>query len=534
MLQRDLILPHLIAKRAEEAPDREFLGILDGPVMTRRQTHERILTWADGLRRLGVKPGQNVVTMLPAIPEAHVVWLAVAWLGAVEAPINTAYKGRILSYVINNSGADTMVVSERYLPNILAVAPELEQLKTIVVWDGAADEAISSLKIVAGEAFLRGCGPATDLKGPEHYDIACMIYTSGTTGPSKGVLVPWAQLYRYSVPDPGVFDEWLAPPAQNATALTFLPTYHIGGKSPIYGAAAGERRLLMRQGFSASSYWDEVRKYNLQIIGSFGPVMAMLLAQPPRADDKDNPARIVGMSPVIPQVSEFMERFGIEGFTTAYGMTEIGAPINSGVNPPNIETCGRARPGYQLRVVNEHDEDVGPGKLGELIVRADEPWLITPGYFNMPEKTAEAWRNGWFHTGDGFTYDEDGWFYFKDRIKDAIRRRGENISSFEVEQYVQEHESVEDCAAVAAPSELTEDEVKIVVVRKSGCALTEEELVRFLIPRMPRFMVPRFVQFVEALPKTDASFRTKKAELRNAELGPDVWDRVKAGVEIPH
>jgi len=533
MLDRDLVLPHLIAKRAQEAPDALLLGDMSGRRLSYREAHERILTWASALQRLGAGRGANVVTMMPTAPESHICWMAISWLGATEVPINTAYRGRILSYVVNNSNAEVMVVAEQYLEEVLRVGAELNGLKTLVVWDATKDwSSQASIRIVGPEAFLSGCRPAEGLKGPEYYDIACIIYTSGTTGPSKGVLVPWAQLYRYSVPDPGAYDGWVEP-GETSTTLSFLPTFHMGGKQSFYGSAEGGRLLIMRQGFSVSTYWDEVRAYNLKVIGSFGPVMAMLLAQPPRPDDKDNPARIVGMAPVIPQVFEFMERFGLEGFTTAYGMTEIGAPINAGVNPPNIETCGRARPGYQLRVVDEHDEDVGPGKLGELVVRADQPWLVTPGYYNMPDKTAEAWRNGWFHTGDGFTYDEDGWFYFKDRIKDAIRRRGENISSFEVEQYVNEHPAVEDCAAVAVASELTEDEVKVVVVVKAGASLTPEDLIRFLIPRMPRFMVPRFVQFVAGLPKTEASFRTKKVELRNAPMSDDVWDRAAAGIEIP-
>jgi crotonobetaine/carnitine-CoA ligase len=182
------------------------------------------------------------------------------------------------------------------------------------------------------------------------------------------------------------------------------------------------------------------------------------------------------------------------------------------------------REGYECRVVDEHDMEVPPGQLGELVVRAEEPWRLNSGYFNMPEKTAEAWRNGWFHTGDGFTRDADGWFYFVDRTKDAIRRRGENISSMEVEAAVNDHPAVLESAAVAVASEWGEDEVKVVVVRQPGAELTHEELAQFLLETMPRFMVPRFIEFVAELPKTPTE-KVRKVQLREVGVNENTWDR---------
>jgi crotonobetaine/carnitine-CoA ligase len=184
-------------------------------------------------------------------------------------------------------------------------------------------------------------------------------------------------------------------------------------------------------------------------------------------------------------------------------------------------------------VVDEHDEPVAPGQVGELIVRCSEPWCMNIGYWKMPEATAAAWRNGWYHTGDAFTVDDDGWMYFVDRIKDAIRRRGENISSFEVEAHVNQHPAVQESAAIGVPSELGEDDVKIHVVVRAGADLTPEVLIDFLIPRMPRFMVPRYVEVVESLPKTEATFRTQKVKLREAALTDATWDRERAGIALP-
>ena len=212
-----------------------------------------------------------------------------------------------------------------------------------------------------------------------------------------------------------------------------------------------------------------------------------------------------------------------------FNMTEISSPIKAGfddIEEMPTTSCGKVRSGYQCRVVDEHDIEVPRGQLGELIVRSDEPWVMNAGYFNMPEKTAEAWRNGWFHTGDGFIQDSEGWFHFVDRQKDAIRRRGENISSMEVEAQVNTHPAVLESAAVAVPSEWGEDEVKIVVVLKPGETIDASTMHAYLSGIMPRFMVPRFIEFAAALPKTPTE-KVRKVALREAGITPETWDRTK-------
>jgi crotonobetaine/carnitine-CoA ligase len=185
--------------------------------------------------------------------------------------------------------------------------------------------------------------------------------------------------------------------------------------------------------------------------------------------------------------------------------------------------------GYEVRVVDAHDEPLGPGEPGELIVRTRQPWVINAGYYDKPDATANAWRNGWFHTGDEFMYDADGNFYFVDRIKDAIRRRGENISSFEVEALVNQHPDIVESAAIAVSSDYTEDEVKICIVLREDAFLTPEMLVDFLMPRMPKFMLPRYVEFVDALPKTEGTLRVRKFQLRDDPLNDRTWDREATG-----
>jgi carnitine-CoA ligase len=289
---------------------------------------------------------------------------------------------------------------------------------------------------------------------------------------------------------------------------------------------------VIREQFSIEHFWDDVRSFGITGAGLVGPIAAFLLLQSERPDDADTPLRHVIMGPLVPQVDEFAARFGVE-VATAYGMTEIGVPFASdGYDLPNSTSCGKLRrgwAGYEANVVDQHDQPLGPSEVGELVVRTREPWVLNQGYFGMPEVTAQAWRNGWFHTGDAFRYDEDGNYYFVDRLKDAIRRRGENISSFEVEALVVQHPDVSEVAAVAAPSEFSEDEVKVCVVVREGAELTHSELLDFLEPLMPRFMRPRYVEFVASLPKTDGTMRTQKAKLREQALNGRTWDREAAG-----
>jgi crotonobetaine/carnitine-CoA ligase len=290
----------------------------------------------------------------------------------------------------------------------------------------------------------------------------------------------------------------------------------------------------LRDVFSLTEFWSDIRTHGVTATGIIGVIASFLMSVPRAPDDADSPLKSCSMGPLVANVDEFKERFGVR-VSTGYGMTEIGAPLASdGWNLANATSCGRVRtgyPGYEVRVVDEHDEPVGPGVVGELVVRASEPWVLNVGYYNMPAETAAAWRNGWFHTGDGFRYDEEGNFYFVDRIKDAIRRRGENISSFEVEAYVARHPAVQEVAALGVPAEHGEDEVKICVVVRPGATLDPQELIEFLAPDMPRFMVPRYVEIVEQLPKTP-THRVRKVELR-AGTGTGTWDREAAGVVLP-
>ncbi len=521
MLERDRILPHTVSARADEDAGAIALQDVAGREATYGEFHETNLTWADALRRQGVEAGNTVLTMFPNGFESFYCWLGTAWLRALEVPLNTAYRGRMLEYLIENSQARVLVCAERYLPQFAEVPPSrLGQLDRIIVPDLSDETPDLGPRIVGPDEFFAGAAPATDLPDPEHYDIACIIYTSGTTGPSKGVLVPWAELHQF--PNASPPDYLRSTKAYYAT----LPSFHVGGKALVYTTALAGARAVLREVFSLSEFWADVRKFDCDTTGLIGVMAQLLLTLPEQPDDADNPLTMIQTGPLFPEVEQFERRFGVRIFT-GYGMTEIGAPLYIGPDQRvDWRSCGRVRAGYEVRIVDGHDEEVPHGESGELVIRSDQPWELNAGYWRMPEKTAEAWRNGWFHTGDGFRRDADGNFYFVDRLKDAMRKGGENISSLEVEGHVREHLGVMEVAAIAAPSEFGagEDEVKVLVVRHEGQDFGETELLEFLEPRMPKFMFPRYVEFVDELPKTPTQ-RVKKTELRDGALNERTWDR---------
>jgi crotonobetaine/carnitine-CoA ligase len=530
MLARTKVLPQLLGQLAIDEADAIAMQDVDGRTETRRELHETNLRWADALRRVGVQPGDHVVTMLPNSFESYHAWLGLSWLGAIEVPANTMFRGRMLQYLVEDSGADVIVTRERFLPQLREVAAELSRLRLVVVPDATSEIAGFPCRVVRGGEFLADAEPNEEaFAGPNVWDIAAIIYTSGTTGPSKGVLMPWGTLWAVVK---ALSEDFVGP---GDGLYTTFPAFHMSGKYMLYQIADRRARLVIREQFSVQHFWDDVRRFDVNTAVLLGAMTPFLLQAPEQPGNAETPMRVVGLVPLPKHVKEFERRFGVR-VMTSYGMTEIGMPfVSDGFNLANDTSCGRLFPGwagYEAKIVDEHDQPRPPNEPGELVVRTREPWVINAGYYGKPEATAAAWRNGWFHTGDAFVCDDDGNYYFFDRIKDAIRRRGENISSFEVEALVNEHPDVVECAAVAVPSEYSEDEVKVCVVRAEGSTLTEAQLVEFLVPRMPKFMVPRYVEFVDALPKTEGTMRTRKFELRADPLNERTWDREASGIPI--
>lgn len=520
---RQRTVPAVLSQAAASHPDKPALRDPGGSY-TYSETYQQACTLAAGWSRIGVGFQQPVLLMLDNHLDYVLAWLGLSFAGAVEVPVNTAYKGAILAYIVNHSGARVLVVEDRYCDRLAAVADQLIDLETVVVRDGRG-EALAGRRfrvVPFGELREGGSAPPAQVAP---WDLAAIMYTSGTTGPSKGVRVPHAHAYGYCTP---AF--WHAASPDDVTMVT-LPLFHIGGQwAGVYNALIGGGSAVVLDGFHVNTFWDDVRRYGCTFTLMLGAVAGFLYRQPATSRDADNPMRRALMVPVIPEVADFSRRFGVT-IGTAYGLTEGSSPIFSHFGEAEPKVCGHARDDFDVRIVDGNDIDVPPGEVGELVLRPCDPWSVMDGYHAMPEETLAAWRNLRLHTGDAFYQDEKGRFCFVDRLKDAIRRRGENVSSFEVESQVNEHPAVLESAVVGVASEHTEEEIKAVVARKPGTTLAAEELIAFLADRLPYFMVPRYVEFVPELPKTPTQ-KIKKQQLREAGVTGSTWDREAAGITV--
>jgi len=510
-----------ISKRARWTPDRVFIEEIGRDKLTFGQFDLLIRRWSDALRRYGVGEGDRVATMVQPSSEAAISWLSSALLRAVEVPINTDYRGEMLYYLLRDSGAKLLITMSQYVDRLDELTTRAPELQTVVVLEGECLHSQLGVKTISGEEFLAGAEPLEGLELPQPWDVMGIMYTGGTTGPSKGVILPWGTLLKAAetMPHLGPDDAFYAP----------FALYHGTGRVPLAMMAFAGGRDVIREKFNTDMFWEEVDAHQCTVTTILPAMGRWLLNRPVSSDDRNHSLREVVMQA---GAKAFRERFGVR-VHGLYGQTESGNPIMHHDVQDKYDSCGTVRPGFQVRLVDEHDYDVPVGEVGQLLVRTDEPWIMSLGYFGKPEQTVEAWRNGWIHTGDAMRQDSDGNYYFVDRVRDYIRRRGENISSFEIEAQVMGHPDVAQAAAIAVPSEHGEDEVKIVVVRKSGVNISAEELIKDLIPVMPRFMVPRYVEFVESLPRTVASGQIRKVELRANALNANTWDREVSGIAVP-
>jgi crotonobetaine/carnitine-CoA ligase len=312
--------------------------------------------------------------------------------------------------------------------------------------------------------------------------------------------------------------------------LANLPLFHVSGAGAVMDRLTKGGTCVLYDGFKPEAFWDTVRRFRITGCCLVGAMTQFLLKQPPNERDRDHTLRAVITVPWNQDSLALAERFGLQ-MHTAFNMTEIATPIRSEANPPRLGTCGRPRPGVEARVVDANDCELPQGEVGELVLRTSRPWEITQGYYRNAEATVRAWRNGWFHTGDAFKRDAAGNYFFVDRMKDSIRRRGENISSFEVEAEALCHPSVLEAAAIPVPSTESEDEVLLVVTASAGQVVEPRALLRFLVPRMAHFMLPRYIRVVPEMPKTPTA-KIEKHRLRAEGLTADTWDREAHGVTV--
>jgi crotonobetaine/carnitine-CoA ligase len=470
--REECVLPALLVDRAARYEDKVFLAYEDGSEWTYRETLDESFRAANALHHLGVGRSETVSVFLLASPALMRVWLGAATLGAVFAPLNLAARGRFLEHTLNIAGAKVLVVHASLADRLVGL--ELPALETVVVV-GQLEDVELPWSVVSLDDVIAQTGTEQPAVGQavEPWDDAVLIYTSGTTGPSKGVVCSYAAMWMFNRnfvwPDVGEDDRF----------LQALPMFHMAGVGCTYAMLVRGGSVALLPAFDAKRFWQDVKHFEATTSCVLHAMVSFLLKQPHRPEDAENPLRVVYMGP-LSHVEEFSQRFGVDVYT-AFGMTEVPVPIRSGLNPTDERSCGKAvDPGaFEVMVADERGVRVPAGQPGELLVRHRLPWVMNSGYRGMPEATLKAWAQGWFHTGDQFIEDSDGSFFFVDRVKDAIRRRGENISSFEVEQEALAHPEVEQVAAVAVPNPdvaggTGDEEVKVVVVLSEGSTLTPE------------------------------------------------------------
>ena len=476
---------------------------------------------AGALAEAGIAAGDRIALMCGNRAEFMRVFLGAGWVGAVTVPINVAVKGPQLRYYLANSGARLLVIEADLLPalehaNLSGV--QLEQVWVI----GQALTAYHGRPCAA----LSAPGPPVPPSASRPGDTLTIMYTSGTTGPSKGVLCPHAQYFWY-----GVNTTRILGIVGDDVLCTTLPLFHINALNCFMQALVTGATQVVEPRFSASSFFASLSRHGATVTYLLGAMVPILLSRPPSLQERAHRTR-VALGPGVPgHLQEaFRARTGI-ALVEGYGSTETNFVIAESLAEQRAGIMGRVYPGFEARVVDEDDNEVPPGVTGELTLRADEPFAFATGYFGMPEKTVEAWRNLWFHTGDRVVRDADGSFRFIDRLKDAIRRRGENISSFEVEQVLLGHPAVANAAVFPVRSELAEDEVMAALVLKAGSSLAAVDVMAFCVPRLPYFAVPRFVEFVDDLPRTENG-KVQKFRLRERGITAATWDREAEGFEI--
>lgn len=525
-------VPAVLRLRASTHADAIALRVPeDGDVLTYAELLDRAERVAASL--LGcAEPGDRVLLMAPNSAAYLLTWFGSALAGMVEVPLNTAYEGSFLEHQVSTAAPRVAVVDAAFTERFVASREACGSIERIFLV-GEGREAARALLADAGwpaepwEVLLDGDPTAVSLPEVGPADLGAIFFTSGTTGPSKGVMMPQSHLWFFA-------DECVQLTRLTAadTYLSVGPLFHGNAQflAALPALIAGATFVLHRR-FSASRWISWVRDSGATVTNFVGVMMDFVWQQPAQEDDADNDLRCVFAAPTAHHVDDFRARFGIEAFVEVFGLTETSMPIMAPYGEPRPPgAAGLHVPQwFDVRLVDPAtDREVPDGEVGELLVRSRAPWTSCLGYYGAPERSLEAFRNLWFHTGDGMRRDADGWFYFVDRLKDALRRRGENISSYEVEAPILAHPGVAEVAVIAVPADVAagEDEVMAVVVA-SDPALDAAALWSWCEGRIPAFAVPRYLRFVDALPMTPSE-KVRKVALRDAGITPDTHDRERA------
>ncbi|RSH69175.1 ATP-dependent acyl-CoA ligase [Stutzerimonas stutzeri] len=527
--ERDTVIAALDRAVARH-PDKILLDF-SGNLYTYAEVDSLSTRMAHALATLGVKPGETVLTMLDNNIDAVVCWLAINKLRAVSVPINTALKGEFLRHQIADTGTHLVICETDYLPRILPLADQLSEVSQILYRGERTEPASCRIPVAALDDF-RGEDDTPFTSKPQPSDLACLIYTSGTTGPSKGCMISYnfmCNLARLQLR--------AGPANENDVTITPLPLFHMNALcvSIIASILVGARAAILPR-FSVSNFWQEVERSGATIASILGG-MGGLLAQAP---DNDAMKRCHGQihtargNPYTEETKQiWRERFGTKlvggngyGLTEACVITSLAAGEYAAPG-----SSGKRIPDFDVRIVDDNDQELPANTPGEIVLRPLRPDIMFQGYWNRPADTLKLMRNMWFHTGDIGKFDDDGFFYFVDRKKDYLRRRGENISSFEMEAAFAVHPDLAEVAVHAVPSDKGEDDVKVTAVLHQGARLTPEELFHWATDSVPYYALPRYIEFRDSLPKNPQG-RVLKYQLRDEGKTADTWDLEDTDIKV--
>ncbi|MBL41634.1 MAG: hypothetical protein CMM49_03115 [Rhodospirillaceae bacterium] len=515
------ILSKILENKSITKPLHEFV-LTESKNYTYQDLNTSANRLAHGLLELSISKGDKIAVLMDSSPQYLDVWFAISKIGAVEVPINTAYKGEILVHILNSSDTKLIIYDKKYGQEIRKISQKCKKIELFIINDKGDQYRDYPIKL---DGLYRD--NTGDLNIDINYtDTACLLYTSGTTGVSKGVIMNNHFLWSF-----GVNVAQINQIDNSDISYNYLPFFHIAGKFLLMASMLVDAQNVVVPQLSISNFWDDINKYKATLMVAAGGVCNMLYSQPSKSNDSNNSLKLIYAVPIPTEFSnDFEKRFDVK-FIEAYGSTELNVVACSepGKTPP--KSFGKPLSNYEMSIFDEFDQPCSPDVPGEIVVRPKKPNIMMEGYYGLPEKTLEVIKNLWFHSGDQGYVDSQGWFYFLDRLTDSMRRRGENISSFEVEKIINEHEGVSECAAIGIKSDMQEDEVKVVIVKNKEVNLTEKELLYYCVEKMPYFMVPRFIEFKEELPRT-ALTKIKKVELRREGLTSKTWDCEANGLKV--
>tara|TARA_Y100001936_G_scaffold82621_1_gene81257 strand:+ start:1666 stop:3360 length:1695 start_codon:yes stop_codon:yes gene_type:complete len=531
--QKNWVLPKVLKEQAKKIPDKEFLQFSYNKALTFSEVNKKANQIANSLESLGVKKGDKVSVYMPNSLEICLAWFGILKNGSVMVPINTAYVMDFLQYIIESSDSKLIIIAEEYMERLANIQTRIPLIDNVVVWTRNGKDKFDSMgynakECISWKKFIEQGEDSEPQVEITHLDHARLMYTSGTTGKSKGVVRPCAADFSSAQNYSSIMD--INP---DDTVFTCLPLFHSNAMvMGVYPAMIRGAKVVVEEKYSASKFWKWMKDFGITKFNLVGVMSYFMWNAPEVPEEKEHKVKLVLGSPAPHDIIEkFMDRFNIL-FMEGYGLTEVGqCTFMRPGEPFRVGSCGKESPGYEIKIVNpDTDEELPRNTPGELVLRPRIPNICLHYYYKMPEKTVSDFRNLWFHTGDLCRMDQDGYIFFMDRVKDYIRRRGENISSFEVENLISTHPKIEESAAIAVKLDEqgrhSEDELMSVIVLKQGEKLDPKELIEFLEPIMPKFMIPRFIRFRDALPKTPTN-RVQKVKLREEGVTKDTWDALK-------